>query len=245
MIYNGNSYENLDDLVGTPILGHFHVCFYPTGIVFAWAGNSPMHDASMALTSHPQPKDASSLAELARQRGLTEKEMKRLTKTHSASAVLPSGALIQEPLGAGSWRAKVFFFRNNVRLGKSHWFYLLALGMYTTWVYFFWGEEEFEPWKTKNWWWFGKKHWGPWEFEPSQGRVSNSKTRINVEGLTRSSWAIRSIEVGDLIEENGGLIIKYWDLYNHQAGQLSSMTVRKWNSNHQKIVPGSWTFPRI
>lgn len=39
--------------------------------------------------------DASSLAELARQRGLTEKEMKRLTKTHSASAVLPSGALIQ------------------------------------------------------------------------------------------------------------------------------------------------------
>eukprot|EP00435_Cladocopium_sp_Y103_P054112 s157_g17.t1 len=39
--------------------------------------------------------DASSLTELARQRGLTEKEMKRLTRTHSASAVLPSGALIQ------------------------------------------------------------------------------------------------------------------------------------------------------
>ena len=190
--------------MGTPILGHFHVCFYHTGIVFSW-GNSPMHDASMALTSHPQPKDASSLAELARQRGLTEKEMKRLTKTHSASAVLPSGALIQEPLGAaGSWELgaeepRCLFFSATTFVWESHTgstFWLL--GCIPPGCIFFGGGGIWTIKKTKNWWWFGKKHWGPWEFDPSQGRVSNSKTRINVEGLTRSSWAIRSIKAGDL-----------------------------------------------
>ena len=108
-----------------------------------------MHDASMALTSHPQPKDASSLAELARQRGLTEKEMKRLTKTHSASAVLPSGALIQEPLGAaGSWELKsqgVCFFPQQRSFGKVT--LVLPFGSWDVYHLgvFFLGEEEFEP----------------------------------------------------------------------------------------------------
>jgi len=105
-----------------------------------------MHDASMALTSHPQPKDASSLAELARQRGLTEKEMKRLTKTHSASAVLPSGALIQEPLGAaGSWELgaeepRCLFFSATTFVWESHTgstFWLL--GCIPPGCIFFWG----------------------------------------------------------------------------------------------------------
>jgi len=40
--------------------------------------------------------DAGQLAELARQRGLSEKDLKRLTRNASACAVLPSGALIQD-----------------------------------------------------------------------------------------------------------------------------------------------------
>lgn len=43
-------------------------------------------------------QDASGLAELARQRGLEEKDLDRLRRPASASAVLPSGALIEDRL---------------------------------------------------------------------------------------------------------------------------------------------------